>query len=82
MAQVWPVELVLGNAKNRNFRANFYARNGNFVQLMKFERVGEHWLCAIKILRNRVTVFERIPNNFPLNENGQIDWIGTGKPYI
>lgn len=67
-------QLSLGSIGDaRRFNIFFHARNGDFVQLMRFRRVESGWLCATRVFRGEAVVFENIDPGFPLSAN-EIDW--------
>lgn len=57
----------------RNFNIFFTARNGSFVQLLRFRKVKGMWLRATKVEMGKV-MYEEIPEGYPRDEHGQVDW--------
>lgn len=65
--------ISLGTGDTRRFNIFFTARNGSFVQLLRFRRVNGAWLSATKVEKGE-TRFEKIQEGFPRNTKGAIDW--------
>lgn len=61
------------NSETRRFNIFFTARSGSFTQLLRFKKVGRHWLHATKVERAG-TIYENIQPGFPRNEKGGVDW--------
>jgi hypothetical protein len=74
LVSVCKVNLELGTGGEKNFLINFYARNGSFMQVLKFKKNGEKFVLATKVTREKSVIFEEIPTNFPLDENGNVGW--------
>jgi hypothetical protein len=58
----------------RGFNIFYTARNGHFVQLLRFRRVGDEWLYATKVERDGDILFEDIQDGYQIDSNGQIQW--------
>lgn len=69
-SEVWN----LGEGSSRNFNIFWTARNGGFIQHLKFRRVGDRWFHATKVLRGSSLIHEDIQPDYPRNENGEVDW--------
>lgn len=65
--------IPLGTGDTRRFNIFFTARNGSFVQLLRFRRVNGSWLSATKVEMGE-TRFEQIQERFPRNSEGTVDW--------
>ena len=65
--------IALGTANTRRFNIFFTARNGSFVQLLRFRKVNGSWLSATKVEKGE-TRFEQVQEGFPRNKFGQVDW--------
>lgn len=65
--------IPLGGGDTRRFNIFFTARNGSFVQLLRFKRVNGSWVSATKVEKGE-TRFEQIQDGYPRNESGQVDW--------
>jgi hypothetical protein len=63
----------LGASTRRDFNIFWAARNGGFVQLLRFRRVGDCWSYATKVERGEV-VFEQVQGDYPRNADGGVDW--------
>ena len=68
------VNISLGSGSSRNFNIFYTARNGSFTQLLRYRRVNGDWIYATKVFREDVTLHEQVPEGFPLNANGAIEW--------
>ena len=64
----------LGSSTSRDFNIFFSARNGLFTQLLRMRKVGGKWLYATKVQKQDKTIFEKVDDNFPRNDNDDIDW--------
>ena len=58
----------------RNFNIFFSARNGSFVQLLRFRKINGVWLRATKVEMGKV-MYENIPDDYPRDANGQVNWV-------
>lgn len=65
--------ISLGSGETRRFNIFFTARNGSFIQLLRFKRVNGSWVSATKVEKGE-TRFEKIQDGYPRNESGQVDW--------
>lgn len=72
----WMVrEFPLGNTTlQKNFNIFFIARNGFYIQLLRLRKVNDKWISATKVEKNGEVIFEKIHDNFPRSEKGEIDW--------
>lgn len=66
--------IVLGSENSRRFNIFFTGRNGGFTQLLRCRRVAGTWLFAIKVVRNDNIFFESIPEGYPRESDGSVDW--------
>ena len=62
----------------RRWNIFFSARNGFFTELLRMKKVDGKWISAVQITKlegteNKV-VFEKIPEDFPRNPDGTVDW--------
>ncbi len=61
-----------------------YARNGSWIQRIRFEKIGSEWSKANRLTKiwpakdnyhfESEEVFLKMDDNFPLNEEGEVDW--------
>lgn len=65
---------ALGNGTERNFNIFFHARNGGFTQGLRFRKVGAGWLLADYVARGNNIIFESVPDRFPRNDDGTVEW--------
>ena len=64
----------LGSSSSRDFNIHFSARNGLFTQLLRLRKTNGKWTTAIKIEKDGNTVFEKIKDDFPRTNQGQVQW--------
>ncbi len=64
----------LGSSSNRDFNIFFVARNGPSNQALRLRKIDEKWTIAIKVEKNGKIVFEKIDDDFPKTEQGQVQW--------
>ncbi len=58
----------------RSFNIFFTARNGSFVQIMRYCKFDGEWLTAMKILRDGEVLHERVSANYPRETDGSVKW--------
>jgi hypothetical protein len=63
----------LGDGENKNYNIFWNARNGGFVQLLRFRKINDQWYFATKVQRDKV-IFEKIQEEYPRNQQGTVDW--------
>jgi hypothetical protein len=63
----------LGDGAVRGFNIFWTARNGGFIQQLRFRRVDGQWYHATKVERGAV-LLEEIQPGYPRNEQGEVDW--------
>lgn len=63
----------LGTGDTRRFNIFFTARNGSFVQLLRFRKINGSWVSAVKVEKGE-TRFEKIGDGYPRNAVGEVDW--------
>ena len=61
------------------FNIFFSARNGFFTQVLRLRRVASGWIYATKVTRRDehgdvVSLFEKVPDSYPRNAGGDVDW--------
>jgi hypothetical protein len=66
----------LGPTDRARFNVFFAARNGSWTQLLRFHRISAD---RCKVVRNEgqpnaVVLLEEIPEGYPRNAQGQVDW--------
>lgn len=75
--------ISMGDGNSRSFNIFYMARNGTFTQAVRFAKVDGQWLYATRVHRPTgeqiVPLYESVPENFPLNADGVVDWYGTVK---
>jgi hypothetical protein len=58
----------------------FSARNGFFTEILRMRRINNKWKTALKVVTNgsngevAKTLFEKVDPDYPVGENGQVDW--------
>ncbi|AZE35220.1 hypothetical protein C4K06_2187 [Pseudomonas chlororaphis subsp. aureofaciens] len=68
-------ENAIGDRQRLSFNIFTYARNGKFLQEVRFEKVAGVLLKALRITRSGGEVVrEEIDLNFPLNAEGKVVW--------
>ena len=68
-------ENVIGDRQRCSFNIFTYARNGKFLQEVRFEKVGDALLKALRITNVDGNVIrEEIDPNFPLDAEGKVEW--------
>lgn len=72
------ITLPITNMDHHSYEAEIFARNGHAGYLYKLVLVNNRWLVASKVDREiggkmQATV-ETIPQTFPLNSSGKVDW--------
>jgi len=53
------------------------SRSGEYRQDLMAVLINEHWIYATRVIREGVVMSEDIPADFPLNDEGNIDWYGS-----
>ena len=66
--------LKLGDGDTRSFNIIFVARNGGFVQDIRFKMKDGDWACATRVRRNGEVIHQAIHDEFPRNAEGSVDW--------
>jgi hypothetical protein len=56
----------------------FTARNGVFIEFLIMRRVNNHWTAAIQVSKDEKILHENIPDDFPREANGTINWSEIG----
>lgn len=64
----------LGAGMEGDFNIFFSARNGLFVQLLRMKKINNKWISATKVERDGKIIFEKIDKDFPMNDEGKINW--------
>lgn len=61
---------------NDSLRWNIFfgARNGFFTELLRMRRIDNKWKTALKIVKEGKTLLEKIDPDYPVGENGQVEW--------
>jgi len=75
-------KINLGSGDKKDYNVFISARNGHLQQLIRLRRVDGKWLQANSMKRMEekngelasVTISEDIPDGFPRNEKGKVDW--------
>ncbi len=77
----WRLEpFDLGESEQRRaYNVFFSARNDQFMQYLRFVRVGARWFVAYRVVRqlagNEGPVLKQfVQGGYPLNAAGQVDW--------
>lgn len=66
--------ITLSNQEiSKSFNVFFSARNGIFHEQLRLRNVNNEWVSAIKVDREK-TLLESVPENYPRNANGEVDW--------
>lgn len=77
---------ISGSPNELAYHVLITARNGSWIQLQLFSRVNGKWKSAMRVLRRHtekeVILDERVDDEYPRNENGEIDWNVFKKPYL
>jgi len=71
--KVVPAMYFMGTGDVRKFNVFYTARNGAFVQRLRFRRVDGSWLRATKV-DGLHAHFEEVQDGYPRNEAGEVDW--------
>jgi hypothetical protein len=66
----WPIDVL----PKRRFNIFFTARNGSFSQMLRLVRKGDHWISASVVRRGEATLYEKVDESFPRNNDGRVDW--------
>ena len=64
----------LGTGSKRDFNIFFSARNGLFTQLLRLRKIDGKWIYAMKVERDGKLIFEKVDDNFPKTDQGQVQW--------
>lgn len=70
----------LPDTDEQGYNVFFSARNGFFTQELRFKRVGGSWKSATKVTKEilgvdePVVLYEKVDPDFPLNDQGQVEW--------
>ena len=73
-ASMLPEALELGPVEKRSFNIFYTARNGGFVQMLRFRKVENSWLVATKVMRGDILVHEHVLASFPRTPTGEVEW--------
>ena len=65
------IPIVEGNTQS--FNIFFTARNGSFVQQLRFRKVNGSWQIATRVDKETI-VFEQISESFPKNADDEVEW--------
>ena len=71
---------LLPDEEPQSYHVFIRARNGVFRQQIRLKKVEGHWKKATKVTRHGEgeqqgsSLYERVDNGFPLNEQDQVDW--------
>lgn len=57
----------------RNFNVFYTARNGSFMQALRFRKVNGTWLRATKVEMNG-TKYQEVQAGYPVSATGEVDW--------
>jgi hypothetical protein len=71
--------LDLGDSPERDFNIFFIARNGQFTELLRLRKIDAKWARAIRVKRGSELLFEKVDDDFPKTDQGQIQWLGPPK---
>lgn len=66
--------LHLPNTDKKSYNIYITARNGSFMQVLRFRRVNSKWKMAMQVRRGAKVLEESIDPDFPRNAKGKIDW--------
>ena len=63
---------------NLAYHISITARNGSWKQYLLFSRVNGKWKMATRVLRDHtreeIVLYEHVHDEYPSDENGEIDW--------
>jgi hypothetical protein len=62
------------NVDKKSYNIYITARNGSLMQILRYRRVGNQWKMAIKVTRENDVIKEFIDKDYPVDENGKINW--------
>lgn len=62
------------NGKERNVNIFLTARNGYFVEKLRFRKVGNKWVRALILLKGKKELFRKVSSEYPLNNEGNVEW--------
>ena len=60
-------------AEGGSFNIFFSARNGMFHELLRYKKINNEWVTAIKV-EGEKTLLESVADNYPKNTAGEVDW--------
>lgn len=68
--------IQLPSTCEQDYNVFFSARNGHFMQEIRFRRIDGQWKQAIRVrwLTDISPVLERVEPGFPLNGEGKVEW--------
>jgi len=64
----WP------NDRERNVNVFITARNGYFVEKLRFRRIENKWVRALIVKKGDKELIRKIDEQYPLNDQGEVDW--------
>ena len=64
----------LSSFPDRGYNVFFAARNGSFHQLLRLKKVAGVWKQALKVMRDEETIFEKTNDDYPRDENSNVEW--------
>ncbi|MHC5061769.1 MAG: hypothetical protein ACYTFK_11875 [Planctomycetota bacterium] len=64
----------LGDSQNRDFNVFFTSRVGFSTQLLRMRKIKNKWIIATQVERNGEVLFEKVNDDFPKTEQGQVQW--------
>jgi len=64
----------LGDSQDRDFNIFFASRGGFFEQLLRMRKINSKWVTATQVKKSGEILFEKIDDDFPKTEQGQIQW--------
>lgn len=66
--------LLPDQENSKSFNIFFSARNGMFSELLRFKKINNEWVSAMKVFDGEKTLLESFSENYPKNMTGEIDW--------
>lgn len=71
MIQPWKIH----NEPTQSYNVFLTARNGNFTQLIRLNKINGAWISATKVIKTDDEVlYENVDNNFPRDVDGNVCW--------
>jgi len=64
----------LGSGDTHRYAIDFFTRSGVFRQRLTLRVADGKWAVASQVLRGGVVIRESIPDHFPRDEHGQVQW--------